>query len=205
MQAQPGAGKSTIVPLELLKAGFLNGQRIIMLEPRRVAARSIATYLAKCLGEKVGETVGYQVKNDKKISASTKLEILTEGVLTRRLQSNPELDGVGLIIFDEFHERSINTDLSLMLSLEVQQIIREDLRLLVMSATLDTNLVSTYLNSAPVILCEGRAYPVSVFHQKVDKKQLASNVCKAISSVIADKGDILVCGNGIFTTHISTT
>jgi ATP-dependent helicase HrpB len=197
LQAQPGAGKSTIVPLELLKAGFLNGQRIIMLEPRRVAARSIATYLAKCLGEKVGETVGYQVKNDKKISASTKLEILTEGVLTRRLQSNPELDGVGLIIFDEFHERSINTDLSLMLSLEVQQIIREDLRLLVMSATLDTNLVSKYLNSAPVILCEGRAYPVSVFHQKIDKKQLASNVCKAISSVIEDKGDILVFLPGV--------
>ncbi|TWX72681.1 ATP-dependent helicase HrpB [Colwellia sp. C1TZA3] len=197
LQAEPGAGKSTVVPLELLKADFLNGKRIIMLEPRRMAARSIANYLAKCLGEKVGETVGYQVKNDKKISASTRLEILTEGVLTRRLQSNPELAGVGLIIFDEFHERSINTDLSLMLSLEIQQVIREDLRLLVMSATLDTNLVSKYLDDAPVMLCKGRAYPVSVFHQKTDKKQLASNVCKAIFNVIEDEGDILVFLPGV--------
>ncbi|WP_220461209.1 ATP-dependent helicase HrpB [Colwellia sp. MB3u-4] len=197
LQAEPGAGKSTVVPLELLKADFLNGQRIIMLEPRRMAARSIAHYLAKCLGEKVGETVGYQVKNDKKISAATRLEILTEGVLTRRLQSNPELAGVGLIIFDEFHERSINTDLSLMLSLEIQQVIREDLRLLVMSATLDTNLVSKYLDDAPVMLCKGRAYPVSVFHQKTDKKQLASNVCKAIFNVIEDEGDILVFLPGV--------
>jgi ATP-dependent helicase HrpB len=197
LQAEPGAGKSTVVPLELLKADFLNGKRIIMLEPRRMAARSIAHYLAKCLGEKVGETVGYQVKNDKKISSTTRLEILTEGVLTRRLQSNPELEGVGLIIFDEFHERSINTDLSLMLSLEIQQVIREDLRLLVMSATLDTNLVSKYLDDAPVMLCKGRAYPVSVFHQKIDKKQLASNVCKAIFNVIEDEGDILVFLPGV--------
>lgn len=197
LQAEPGAGKSTVVPLELLKASFLDGQRIIMLEPRRMAARSIANYLAKCLGEKVGETVGYQVKNDKKISASTRLEILTEGVLTRRLQSNPELEGVGLIIFDEFHERSINTDLSLMLSLEIQQVIREDLRILVMSATLDTNLVSKYLGDAPVMLCKGRAYPVSVFHKKTDKKQLASNVSKAIFNVIEDEGDILVFLPGV--------
>jgi ATP-dependent helicase HrpB len=197
LQAEPGAGKSTVVPLELLKADFLDGQRIIMLEPRRMAARSIANYLAKCLGEKVGETVGYQVKNDKKISAATRLEILTEGILIRRLQSNPELAGVGLIIFDEFHERSVNTDLSLVLSLEIQQVIREDLRVLVMSATLDTNLVSKYLDDAPVILCQGRAYPVSVFHQKTDKKQLASNVCKAIFNVIEDEGDILVFLPGI--------
>lgn len=197
LQAEPGAGKSTVVPLELLKADFLNGKRIIMLEPRRMAARSIANYLAKCLGEKVGQTVGYQVKNDKKISASTRLEILTEGVLTRRLQSNPELEGVGLIIFDEFHERSINTDLSLMLSLEIQQVIREDLRLLVMSATLDTNLVSKYLGDAPVMLCKGRAYPVSVFHQKTDKKLLASNVSKAIFNVMEDEGDILVFLPGV--------
>ena len=175
----------------------MQGQRIIMLEPRRMAARSIANYLAKCLGESVGETVGYQVKNEKRISASTRLEILTEGVLTRRLQSNPELEGIGLIIFDEFHERSINTDLSLMLSSEIQEIIREDLRILVMSATLDTKLISTYLNDAPVILCEGRSYPVSVFHKKIDKTQLAVNVCKAIFDVIEDEGDILVFLSGI--------
>jgi ATP-dependent helicase HrpB len=197
LQAEPGAGKSTIVPLELLKADFLKGQRIIMLEPRRMAARSIANYLSRCLGETVGETVGYQVKNEKKISASTRLEILTEGVLTRRLQSNPELAGVGLIIFDEFHERSINTDLSLMLSTEIQQVIREDLRILVMSATLDTKLISGYLNDAPVVLCEGRSYPVSVFYQKIDKRQLAAAVSNAIGEVIDDDGDILVFLSGI--------
>lgn len=197
LQAEPGAGKSTIVPLELLKADFLKNQRIIMLEPRRMAARSIANYLSRCLGESVGETVGYQVKNEKKISKSTRLEILTEGVLTRRLQSNPELEGVGLIIFDEFHERSINTDLSLMLSTEIQQVIREDLRLLVMSATLDTQLISGYLNNAPVILCEGRSYPVSVLHKKIDKRQLAAGVSNAIFDVINDDGDILVFLSGI--------
>ena len=197
LQAEPGAGKSTIVPLELLKADFLKNQRIIMLEPRRMAARSIANYLSRCLGESVGETVGYQVKNEKKISKSTRLEILTEGVLTRRLQSDPELEGVGLIIFDEFHERSINTDLSLMLSTEIQQVIREDLRLLVMSATLDTQLISGYLNNAPVILCEGRSYPVSVSHKKIDKRQLAVSVSNAIFDVIDDDGDILVFLSGI--------
>jgi len=168
-----------------------------MLEPRRMAVRSIANYLASCLGETVGKTVGYQVKNEKRISTSTRLEILTEGVLTRRLQSNPELKGVGLIIFDEFHERSINTDLSLMLSAEIQQVIREDLRILVMSATLDTNLISTYLNDAPVILCEGRSYPVSVVHKKIDATQLALHVCKAIADVMDDEGDILVFLPGI--------
>jgi len=197
LQAEPGAGKSTAVPLSLLNSEFLNGNKIIMLEPRRMAARSIANYLARCLGEKVGETVGYQVKNEKRISASTRLEILTEGVLTRRLQANPELEGIGLIIFDEFHQRSINTDLSLMLSTEIQEIIREDLRILVMSATLDTNLISRYLNDAPVILCEGRSYPVRVFHKKSDKTQLVANVCKAIVDVIEDKGDILVFLSGI--------
>lgn len=168
-----------------------------MLEPRRMAARSIAKYLANCLGENVGETVGYQVKNEKKISTSTRLEILTEGVLTRRLQSNPELEGVGLIIFDEFHERSINTDLSLMLSIEIQQVLRDDLRLLVMSATLDTQLISSYLDNAPIVFCEGRSYPVSVTHKKTDKMQLAASVCKAINSVQQDDGDVLVFLPGI--------
>ena len=127
LQAEPGAGKSTVLPLSLLAADYLHGQNIIMLEPRRVAARSIAHYLASSLGESVGETVGYQVRNDRKHSHKTRLEIVTEGVLTRRLQRDPELSGIGLIIFDEFHERSIHADLALMLSVEVQHALREDL------------------------------------------------------------------------------
>jgi ATP-dependent helicase HrpB len=162
-----------------------------------MAARTLATYMAKCLGGKVGEIVGYQVKDDKKISSGTRLEILTEGILTKRLQSNPELEGIGLIIFDEFHERSVNADLSLMLTLEIQQFLREDLRILVMSATLDTELISKYLGDAPVQICSGRAYPVDISYRKIDKKQLAINVCKAINDVIDDAGNVLVFLPGI--------
>jgi ATP-dependent helicase HrpB len=112
LQAEPGAGKSTAVPLSLLNSSFLNGKKIIMLEPRRVAAKSIAIYLSKVLEEQVGQRIGYQIRNERKISKNTQLEIVTEGVLTRRLQNDPELNDIGLIIFDEFHERSIHADLA---------------------------------------------------------------------------------------------
>ena len=151
LQADPGAGKSTVIPLELLEANILKNQKIVMLEPRRMAAKSIARFLSKQLSETVGQTVGYQIKNDTKISNSTKIEIVTEGVLLRRLQTDPELTDIGILIFDEFHERSINADLSLMLSLESQQVLREDLKILVMSATIDTGFISSYLQGAPVI------------------------------------------------------
>jgi ATP-dependent helicase HrpB len=198
LQAEPGAGKSTALPLSLIDAEWLGHKKIIMLEPRRVAAKSIAYYLAKLLGEKVGGRIGYQVKNDRKISESTILEIVTEGILTRRLQSDPEISDVGLIIFDEFHERSIHSDLALMLALEVQQTIREDLKLLVMSATIDTNLISSYLDNAPVIKCPGRAYPVSLdyVHSSIvqDKSHLSLKVMKALRPVLSSdkKGDTLV-------------
>ena len=198
LQAEPGAGKSTALPLSLIKAEWLGSKKIVMLEPRRVAAKSIAYYLAKQLGEKVGERVGYQVKNDRKISENTVLEIVTEGILARRLQSDPELTDVGLIILDEFHERSIHTDLALMLSLEVQQTIREDLKILVMSATIDTHAISSYLDNAPIIKCPGRAYPVSVEYINSGALQensyLSLKVTKALSSVLStsEKGDTLV-------------
>ena len=183
LQAEPGAGKSTALPLSLIDAHWLGDKKIIMLEPRRVAAKSIAYYLAKQLGEKVGERIGYQVKNDRKISQNTVLEIVTEGILTRRLQSDPELNDIGLIIFDEFHERTIHSDLALMLALEIQQTIREDLKLLVMSATIDTNAISKYLDKAPIIKCPGRAYPVSVDYVSSRDYQtnshLSSKVIKA--------------------------
>jgi ATP-dependent helicase HrpB len=194
LQAEPGAGKSTAVPLSFLKAAFLNGKKIIMLEPRRVAVKSIAFYLAKLLGEKVGQRIGYQIRNDRKISKNTILEIVTEGVLTRRLQNDPELSDVGLIIFDEFHERSIHADLALMLSLEVQDAYRKDLKLLVMSATIDTNKISDYLNQAPIIKCSGRTYPVTLEYFGKSKTHLSIHLMKVLNQELqkTEEGDILV-------------
>ena len=164
LQAEPGAGKSTAVPLALLQADWLADKKILMLEPRRLAVRSIAHFLATQLGEQVGQTVGFQVRNERKVSTHTRLEIVTEGILTRRLQHDPELSDVGLIIFDEFHERSIHADLALTLCLEVQSALRDDLKLLVMSATIDTEQVSAFLNQAPVLQAQGRSYPVETFY-----------------------------------------
>ncbi len=196
IQAEPGAGKSTVLPLSLLDAKFLQGKKIVMLEPRRIAAKSIAHYLANKLGEKVGQRIGYQIKNDRKITPNTVLEIVTEGVLTRRLQNDPEIDDIGLIIFDEFHERSIHADLSLLLALEIQQTIREDLKLLVMSATIDTALISQYMGGAEVLACPGRVFPVSVEYTKQIKAPLSQIVSSALLLVLEDndnnEGDILV-------------
>jgi ATP-dependent helicase HrpB len=183
LQAEPGAGKSTVLPLSLLDADWLRGKKIVMLEPRRVAAKTIAFYLAKQLGERIGQRIGYQVKNDRKVSSETILEIVTEGILTRRVQNDPELADVGLIIFDEFHERSIHADLSLMLCLDIQQTIREELKLLVMSATIDTDLISTYMDGADVVTCPGRAFPVSVSYTKSSKESLEQKVTAALRTV----------------------
>lgn len=162
LTAEPGAGKSTQVPLHLLKESWLGTQKIIMLEPRRVAARSLAYFLAGQLGEKVGERIGYRVKNDTKVSTRTRLEIVTEGILTNQIQRDPELIDIGLIIFDEFHERNLHSDLGLMLVKEVMGSLRDDLHCLVMSATIDSDSVSNYLEQAPVLHCPGRAFPVVV-------------------------------------------
>ena len=194
LQAEPGAGKSTAVPLSLINAGFLKGKKIVLLEPRRLAAKSIAGYLAKLLGEPVGHRVGYQIRNERKISKDTIIEIVTEGVLTRRLQHDPELADVGLIIFDEFHERSIHADLALMLALEVQGAYREDLKILVMSATIDTEQISTYLNDSPIIKCPGRSYPVTLEYIGKPARFLDQQVIKAVQVALQQdsSGDILV-------------
>uniref|UniRef100_UPI001D138103 ATP-dependent helicase HrpB n=1 Tax=Cohnella sp. REN36 TaxID=2887347 RepID=UPI001D138103 len=162
--AEPGAGKTTRVPLALLDEPWLAGQKIIMLEPRRLAARNAARFMAAERGESVGETVGYRVRMDTRVGPRTRIEVVTEGVLTRMLQSDPSLEEAGLIIFDEFHERSLNADLGLALCLQSRQLFREDLRLLVMSATLAAEPVSALLEGAPVVTCEGRMYPVETFY-----------------------------------------
>ena len=196
LQAEPGAGKSTALPLRLLEADWLAKKKIVMLEPRRVAARSIAHYLAHQLGEKVGQRVGYQVRNDRKVSSETVLEVVTEGILTRRLQADPELANTALIIFDEFHERSIHADLSLLLALEVQQSLRDDLKLLVMSATIDTQKMAQYLGGAAIVECPGRSFPVTVVHtQPINNKyrlghQVITEVANALKNV--SEGDFLV-------------
>ena len=160
LEAPPGAGKTTQVPLALLKAEWCTG-KVLMLEPRRIAARAAATFMAQQLGEAVGATVGYQIRFERKITAATRIEIVTEGILTRMLQDDPALEGISAVIFDEFHERHLASDLGLALCLDVQTSLRPELRLLVMSATLDGERVARFLE-APRITAEGRSYPVHV-------------------------------------------
>lgn len=166
VKATPGAGKSTYFPLQLLKSGILTG-KIIMLEPRRLAARNIASYIALQLGERVGQTVGYRVRGDSKVSACTQLEVVTEGIMTRMIQADPELSGVQLLIFDEFHERSIHADTALALSLEVQSALRDDLKLVVMSATLDQHTLQSLLPLAEYVESDGRSYPVDIRYTQI--------------------------------------
>src|SRR6478735_2493818 len=142
LQAPPGAGKSTILPLQLLNEPWLSGKKIVMLEPRRLAARSVAGRIASLLGEEVGKTVGYRIRFENCTSDTTRIEVVTEGILTRMIQRDVTLEDVGLILFDEFHERSLQADLALALSYQVQQTLRDDLRLLIMSATLEDNSLS---------------------------------------------------------------
>ena len=161
LQAPPGAGKTTVVPLALLDSNWLRGDKIVMLEPRRVAARAAATWMAASLGEEVGQTVGYRIRHDTKVGPETRVEVITEGVFTRILQSDPTLAGIGLVIFDEFHERSLDSDLGLALTIQSRTIFRQiPLKLLLMSATLDGQAVAALLGDAPVISSQGRQFPV---------------------------------------------
>jgi ATP-dependent helicase HrpB len=192
--AEPGAGKTTRVPLALKDEAWLSGKRIVMLEPRRLAARAAAKRMAETLGETVGETVGYTVRLERKVSARTRIEVVTEGILTRRLQSDPELSDTGLLIFDEFHERSLDGDLGLALSLDVQRGLRPDLRIMVMSATLDSEKLSAHLGDAPVISAKGRLFPVDVVHlDKATRPTLIDDAVKAILRALRDvTGSVLV-------------
>jgi ATP-dependent helicase HrpB len=193
LQAPPGAGKSTILPLQLINEPWLAGKKIIMLEPRRLAARSVAMRMAELLEQEIGKTVGYRVRFETKVSTQTRIEVVTEGILTRMIQSDNSLESCGLLIFDEFHERSLQADLALALSLQIQQILRSDIRILIMSATLDTGSLSELLN-APVITSMGRQHPVTLKYIAPDSNaHLTINVGKVVRKALQEeRGDILV-------------
>ncbi len=191
--APPGAGKTTRVPLALRDAVWVGDKKIIVLEPRRIAARASAERMAKSLGERVGDTVGYRVRFGSKISRATRIEVVTEGIFTRQILDDPELTGVAAVLFDEFHERSLDADLGLALARDAQQGLREDLRILVMSATLDGARVARLLGNAPVVESEGRAYPVETRYvgRKPDapvERQMAETIASALR---ADAGSVL--------------
>lgn len=194
LHAPPGAGKTTRVPLALLDLIPAEHGRIIMLEPRRIAAASAARWMAHLLGEEVGETVGYAIRFDRKVSDKTRIEVVTEGILTRRIQSDPSLEGVSMVIFDEFHERSIHADLALALCLDVQQSLRDDLKLLVMSATLDCGPVAELLGGAPVITSQGNAFPVEERYlpPQSGTYPVAQFVDATLRAVREAEGDLLV-------------
>lgn len=197
--APPGAGKSTLLPLTILDA-LEDGGKVIVLEPRRLAARQIAERMASMIGEEVGQTVGYRVRYDTQVSAETRIEVVTEGILTRMLVNDSTLDGVSVVVFDEFHERSINSDVALALTRESQSIIRPDLKLVIMSATIDTTLLCSALN-APLVQSEGRMYPVEVIYcdetiQTVPYIDVNEEVRTVVRTILRahreHQGDILV-------------
>jgi ATP-dependent helicase HrpB len=199
LQAPPGAGKTTRVPLALLEAAWLGQRRIVMLEPRRLAARAAARFMAASLGERVGKTVGYRVRLESRVGPQTRIEVVTEGVLTRMLQDDPALEQVGLVIFDEFHERSLQADVGLALCLDSQGALRDELRILVMSATLDSAAVARLLGDAPVLTSEGRSYPVDVRYRPLReqfaraRRAFCTEVAGTVSRVLCEEsGSVLV-------------
>ena len=194
LQAPPGAGKTTRVPLALLDEPWLLGRSIVMLEPRRLAARAAAARMAQTLGEQVGATVGYRIRHDTRIGPGTRIEVVTEGILARMLQSDPALEGTGLVIFDEFHERSLHADLGLALTLQSKAILRDDLRLLVMSATLDGGPVAALLGGAPLVTSEGRSFPVETrYLPRRPDQRIEPVVASAVREALeAETGDVLV-------------
>jgi ATP-dependent helicase HrpB len=193
VNAPPGAGKSTLLPLALLDQPWLNGKKIIMLEPRRLAAKTIAARMASLLDDDIGKTVGYRIRFENRVGANTIIEVVTEGILTRMLQSDTALEDVGLVIFDEFHERSLNADLAMALCREAQQVLRPDLRIMIMSATLNMPQLTKLLN-APVAVSEGKQYPVEVIYNgDADETLLPELTARTVMKALQEHdGDVLV-------------
>jgi ATP-dependent helicase HrpB len=202
VEAPPGAGKSTVVPIALLHEPWLRGGKLLMLEPRRLATRAVAERMASTLGESAGDTVGYRMRAETRVSKRTRIEVITEGVFTRMLQSDPALEGVGAVLFDEFHERSLHADTGLAFALDSQENLAPELRLLVMSATLDGAAVARLLGDAPVVTASGRMYPVDVRHlgsglpllpSATSREFVEPAVVRAIKQALAESpGDMLV-------------
>src|SRR5512146_661263 len=192
--APPGSGKTTRVPLALLGEPWLRGGRTVRLEPRRLAARAAAGRMAHLREEAVGGTVGYRIRRDTRVGPATRIEVVTEGVLARLLAADPSLGGVGLVIFDEFHERSLHGDLGLALTLYSRSVLRQDLRVLVMSATLDGAPVARLLGGAPVITTEGRAFPVETRYMPPRRNvRMDAAVAGAVRDALErEAGDVLV-------------
>jgi ATP-dependent helicase HrpB len=198
LQAPPGAGKSTGVPLALLDSKKFSG-RILLLEPRRIAARAVAMRMASTRGEAVGDSVGYRTRLDTRVGKHTRIEVVTEGILTRMLQHDAALQDISVVIFDEFHERSLQADLGLALCLDVQASLRDDLKLLVMSATLDGAAVSQLLGDAPIITAAGQAFPVNTHYRATSNRKLWNDTDVArdaanciLHALDAASGDLLV-------------
>jgi ATP-dependent helicase HrpB len=202
-QAPPGAGKTTRVPLALLSEPWLKGKKIILLEPRRMAAVTCAAHMASLLREKTGETVGYRIRMDRKIGPKTRIEVVTEGIFTRKIQADPSLEDIGLVIFDEFHERNIHSDLGLALCLESFEALRNDLRILVMSATIDIQGVSELMNHAPMVVSKGKSFPVDTFYyppvNKLKRPVPIETACETVirQAMRETRGDILVFLPGV--------
>ena len=194
LQAPPGAGKTTRVPLALLDEPWLGARRIVVLEPRRLATRAAARRMASMLGEQVGATVGFRVRGETHVSAATRVEVVTEGVLTRMLLDDPTLEQVGALLFDEFHERSLQADVGLALTLQAQELLRPDLRILVMSATLDGAAVARLLGDAPVVTSEGRRFPVEIRHiaRRADMRVEDAAAAAVRLALANDHGSVLV-------------
>src|SRR3989339_1056433 len=198
VQAPPGAGKTTRVSLALLSEPWLKGKKIILLEPRRLAAVTCARHMASLLGEKIGETVGYRIRLDRKIGPRTRIEVVTEGIFTRKIQADPSLEDTALVIFDEFHERNIHSDLGLALCLESFEALRNDLCILVMSATLDIKGISDLMNQAPIIVSKGKSFPVNTLYcpplDKLKRPVPVETACEAVirQAIRETRGDILV-------------
>ena len=201
LTAEPGAGKTTVVPIRILEENWVDG-RILVLEPRRVAARAVARRMAQLLGEDVGETVGWRTRDDRRVGPKTRIEVITEGILTRRLQNDASLPGVAAVLFDEFHERSVHADLGLALALEARETVRPDLRILIMSATIDAPAVAALLGGdpgpAPIIDCPGRTFPIDVrWRPRKGRDKLELSVANAVDEALEEPGDVLVFLPGV--------